>query len=225
MEFMDHFDEVIIARGYDYFTQDQVLDIEQNDTFEYRGHVAGSCKEPYEVRINVLDPRESECNCPYAKDGHMCKHMAALWMAAFPDLAEDYDYCDDYSDDWYGDREDDDYYDGYEYEATPVGSLKKSLEDGLGTMYYDELLDDYLDGLSPEELRSTLRAELILNKERTFNRYLKARYKEFIGRRGDVSELLDALNSRLILLERKDDYDWKDYSQPILSEDEKKKNK
>ena len=101
MEFMSFFDDVIIARGYDYFTQDQVLDIEQTDTYEYRGHVAGSCDKPYSVKINIVDPKESVCDCPYAKDGHMCKHMAAL-------------------------------------------------EEGLGTMFYDELLDEYLD--SPQLL-------------------------------------------------------------------------
>ena len=55
------------------------------------GLVAGSGADPYQVTINTEHPWRSKCNCPHA-DGRrvVCKHMVALYFAAFPDEAKQY---------------------------------------------------------------------------------------------------------------------------------------
>ncbi|GEM_PF-117231 len=222
--YMSYFDERIVARGYDYYSRDFVLEIEQTDTYEYKGLVEGSEDKPYSVTIKINEPLKSSCDCPYAESGNMCKHMAALWMAAFPEKAdyyEDYDDCRETNHDYYEEEREMEY--SLDKSRICNSSLTKLLNEGFGILYYDELLDDFLDNMTPEELRMILRVELMKDKKETFNKYLKHRYSEFIGNKNGASVLLDKLNSRLILLQRDNDSEWKDYSQPMLSDVEKRK--
>ncbi len=78
-------------RGYKYYTEKKVLSLYKTGEAEYAGEVAGSGPAPYQVKINTAHVRQSKCNCPHA-DGRrvICKHMVALFFAAFPDEAEDY---------------------------------------------------------------------------------------------------------------------------------------
>ena len=78
-------------RGYEYYTEKKVLSFTQTGGDEYTGQVAGNGPAPYQVKINTAHPRQSKCNCPHA-DGRrvICKHMVALFFAAFPEEAEDY---------------------------------------------------------------------------------------------------------------------------------------
>ena len=78
-------------RGYEYYRSKKVLSHSQTGGDEYTGQVAGNGLAPYQVKINIAHPRQSKCNCPYA-DGRqvICKHMVALFFAAFPEEAEDY---------------------------------------------------------------------------------------------------------------------------------------
>jgi len=78
-------------RGYEYYTGKKVLSFSQTGEDEYTGQVAGSGPAPYQVKINTAHIRQSKCNCPHA-DGRrvICKHMVALFFAAFPEEAEDY---------------------------------------------------------------------------------------------------------------------------------------
>ena len=68
-----------------------MLSLSQTGEDEYTGQVAGSGPSPYQVKINTAHIRQSKCNCPHA-DGRrvICKHMVALFFAAFPEEAEDY---------------------------------------------------------------------------------------------------------------------------------------
>lgn len=66
-------------KGYDYFLNGAVHDIEYSNN-EFKAVVSGS--EDYNVRIVFSEDDENEiidmdCTCPYACDGHTCKHMAA----------------------------------------------------------------------------------------------------------------------------------------------------
>ena len=234
MKLIDYAAERIIARGYDYYMSDQVLDIEQTDTYEYQGLVAGSGDEPYSVKINVENRQACHCSCPYAADGKVCKHMVALYLAAFPENAEDYEcyrdmdwLYDDY--DYYDDCDDcENYYDHFNasrflQSRVAIQEHDALLDVGLSTIYYDELLNEYLDTLSEYQLRELLKFELEKDRITTFVNYLKPRYKEFIRSKGDVSAFIDTLNSRLMVLSRTDDYEWKDYSQPIFRDEEKEK--
>ena len=78
-------------RGYEYYMENKVLSLSQTSDDEYTGMVAGSGSDPYQVTINTERPRRSKCNCPHA-DGRrvVCKHMVALYFAAFPDEAKQY---------------------------------------------------------------------------------------------------------------------------------------
>ena len=78
-------------RGYEYYTEKKVLSLSQTGEDEYTGEVAGNGPAPYQVKINTAHVRQSKCNCPHA-DGRrvICKHMVALFFAAFPDEAEQY---------------------------------------------------------------------------------------------------------------------------------------
>ena len=78
-------------RGYECYMGDKVLTLSQTGDDEYTGLVAGSGSDPYEVTIDTQHPRRSKCNCPHA-DGRrvVCKHMVALYFAAFPDEVKQY---------------------------------------------------------------------------------------------------------------------------------------
>lgn len=78
-------------RGYEYYTEKKVLSLSQTGEDEYTGEVAGTAPAPYQVKINTAHVRQSKCSCPHA-DGRrvICKHMVALFFAAFPDEAERY---------------------------------------------------------------------------------------------------------------------------------------
>ena len=78
-------------RGYQCYKENKVLSLSQTGYDEYTGLVAGSGADPYQVTINTEHPRRSKCNCPHA-DGRrvVCKHMVALYFAAFPDEAKQY---------------------------------------------------------------------------------------------------------------------------------------
>lgn len=78
-------------RGYEYYRDKQVLSLTQTAPDEYEGLVAGSGAEPYRVKINTAHVYRSVCNCPHA-EGHrrICKHMVALFFAAFPLEAKQY---------------------------------------------------------------------------------------------------------------------------------------
>ena len=71
------FSQKILARGKDYFRHGWVVNLEEEDGSFY-ATVAGS--EHYDVVIRTSGGHlvSMGCNCPYARDGHACKHMAAV---------------------------------------------------------------------------------------------------------------------------------------------------
>lgn len=77
-------------RGYEYFCDDKVLSVEKTDEIHYSGAVAGNSAKPYKVVIDLEHPKRSTCDCPFANGRKVCKHMVALFFAAFPDEAISY---------------------------------------------------------------------------------------------------------------------------------------
>ena len=67
----------ILERGYDYYCDDAVENMEISDNI-IRADVIGS--EDYEVEISLSNGEVTDmyCSCPYALDGRNCKHMAAV---------------------------------------------------------------------------------------------------------------------------------------------------
>lgn len=77
MEWKRFFASHILDRGYDYYCEGAVEELEISGDF-VRAEVIGS--EVYEVEISLEDGEVDEmyCSCPYAEDGRNCKHMAAV---------------------------------------------------------------------------------------------------------------------------------------------------
>lgn len=77
MEWKRFFASHILDRGYDYYCEGAVEELEISGDF-VRAEVIGS--EVYEVEISLEDGEIGEmyCSCPYAEDGKNCKHMAAV---------------------------------------------------------------------------------------------------------------------------------------------------
>lgn len=77
-------------RGYEYYCDDKVQFVTKLDETHYGGMVSGSDPEPYNVMIDLDHPKRSECDCPFADGLKVCKHMVALYFAAFPEEATQY---------------------------------------------------------------------------------------------------------------------------------------
>lgn len=77
MEWKSLFSLHILDRGYDYFCENAVEDMEVTADL-LRASVIGT--EEYEVEISLMDGEIADmyCSCPYAEDGRNCKHMAAV---------------------------------------------------------------------------------------------------------------------------------------------------
>lgn len=74
-------------RGYEYFMEDKIQFVEKIDDTHFCGAVAGSKAEPYTVTIDIEHPKRSTCDCPFANGLKVCKHMVAVYFAAFPEEA------------------------------------------------------------------------------------------------------------------------------------------
>lgn len=82
--FKEYIDKTILKRGYDYYTDGNILDTCNEGDNTYTFEVQGS--EDYQVVVQLDDNGEiiySECNCPY-DFGPICKHE----VAAYFELAE-----------------------------------------------------------------------------------------------------------------------------------------
>lgn len=78
-------------RGYEYYINKKVLCCQKIEDDKYEGQVTGSDGACYQVKINLVHPRSSQCNCLHAAGRRIvCKHMVALYFHAFPKEAEDY---------------------------------------------------------------------------------------------------------------------------------------
>ncbi len=78
-----------VWHGYDYYKNKRVESLIKYSDCDFSGVVKGTKK--YEVKINAEHPRKSSCNCPRANGKRtICKHMIALYFAAFPEEAEKY---------------------------------------------------------------------------------------------------------------------------------------
>ena len=77
-----------VWRGYDYYKDKRILKCKEINDNSYTGIVAGNGAD-YEVEIDLEHPRSSKCNCPHANGKRIvCKHMVALYFAAFPNDAK-----------------------------------------------------------------------------------------------------------------------------------------
>ena len=77
MEWKYRFEHHILDRAFDYYLEGRVRALEASD-HQVRAFVEGS--ETYEVTIELEagEPSYMSCDCPYAQEGRLCKHMAAV---------------------------------------------------------------------------------------------------------------------------------------------------
>ncbi|CAN7723908.1 SWIM zinc finger family protein [Paenibacillus sp. LjRoot153] len=69
------FDKVILARGWAYFNEGVVRDIQVEGTSIIKARVDGTKR--YKVTLDLKSFTKSGCTCPY---GYYCKHMAAVLL-------------------------------------------------------------------------------------------------------------------------------------------------
>ncbi len=74
-------------RGYEYFMDDKVQFVKKLDETHFSGAVAGNRTEPYAIIIDIDHPKRSTCDCLFANGLKICKHMVAVYFAAFPEEA------------------------------------------------------------------------------------------------------------------------------------------
>ena len=74
------FEGPILGRGKSCFRDGAVVGLHR-ETLEWRALVVGTKLYRVGVGIERGQVTALRCNCPYAKEGHRCKHMAALFYA------------------------------------------------------------------------------------------------------------------------------------------------
>ena len=169
-----------VYRGYDYYKNGNVISYIQLSDFEYEGDVQGTNKEPYHVMINTKHPKSSSCDCPFANGNTICKHMVALFFAVSPEDLKDYeDWSEnDYEDEYEEDEED--YYEDYYDEYDRYENYNRYKSDFIKPIFFDEILSNFVNNLSEENLKDILIEELKKNEEYTFNNYLKKEFKNIL---------------------------------------------
>lgn len=206
-----------ISRGYFYYCEGNVLSCEQIDSNKYEGTVKGNGKEPYHVVLDINHPKKSSCTCPHANGYVTCKHMVALYFYIFPEEAEDYqDWMEssylnsfDEDDDYYYDEDDKYEYYSYVNEEIPL--------------CYDELLENFINCLSKEELKTFVRSTLNKNRYHTFHTYLKKEYQKYMENDKNHMDLIEQLRKRISSMVKRIDYDFYNSFQEILTTEEKEK--
>lgn len=207
-----------VSRGYDYYKHNKVNNVKQLNDHEFEGYVEGSLKNPYYVKIDIEHPRKSYCDCLHANGNITCKHMTALYFELFPDEVDDYeswlnsDYDEDEEDDYY---EDDRYYDDDDYyDYREPSNFEKPL-------FFDVVLEKYVDDLNIDQLKECLLAELKNNEKRTFELYLEKNYKKYLQNSSQDFLFLDKLNKKVQELTGYYNYDYNDFDKEILNIKEK----
>ncbi|HHV75109.1 MAG TPA: hypothetical protein GXX41_10830 [Thermoanaerobacterium sp.] len=81
--FENHIDKTILNRGYDYYINDNIVEVYKRRDNEYIFQIQGS--GDYEVIVKINNDGEiiySECDCPY-DFGPICKHQVAAYFKLF----------------------------------------------------------------------------------------------------------------------------------------------
>ena len=211
-----------VYRGYDYYKEGNVISHTQLSDFEYEGEVQGTNKTPYHVIINTKNVKKSSCDCPFANGNTICKHMVALFFTISPEDLKDYeDWSEnDYEDEY--EEYDEDYYDDcYEYDR--YGNYNKYKSNFIKPIFFDELVLNFVNGLSEEQLKIILINELKKNEEYTFNNYLKGEFQKYISDKNNILAIVDKINKSFYELSHDYDYNNKDYTINLLSKNDKEK--
>ena len=77
MEWETYFQKRILDRGYEYYFDERVEDLRINSN-RIKAVVSGTDFYHVEIKLNGNQIIGMFCDCPYAQDGHNCKHMVAV---------------------------------------------------------------------------------------------------------------------------------------------------
>ncbi len=78
-------------RGYEYYLEKRVTNVEKIYDNAYSGKVLGSSKSSYITIVDIEHPRKSACSCPHANGKRIiCKHIVALYFTVNPAAAKNY---------------------------------------------------------------------------------------------------------------------------------------
>ncbi len=68
----------IVTRGFDYYEQDNVEEVEQVGDLEFSANIWGTTEYSVLIKLNpALEVVEHDCDCPYDW-GDVCKHKVAV---------------------------------------------------------------------------------------------------------------------------------------------------
>lgn len=192
-----------VERGYGYYVQKCIQSYNKIDENKYESYVKGSDEEPYYVVLDLIHPLKSTCTCPFANGNRICKHMIATYFTIFPDEADDYQSCmeSQYNDD------------KYEYDLNSYSSDVP--------FCFDEVLDNYINRLSHQELKKQLKFELMKDKEKTFYRYLQKDYEEYLKNSCNEIACIDIINERIQQLLQYTDYNYYKHKIELITKNEK----
>ncbi|MDW7693530.1 SWIM zinc finger family protein [Flammeovirgaceae bacterium SG7u.111] len=79
-DFENEVDQVILERGYAYFLEGAVEDLENTGRGNWWANVQGIDEYEVEVKTRQTQIKEWECECPY-DHGPVCKHVVAVFYA------------------------------------------------------------------------------------------------------------------------------------------------
>ncbi len=80
-----------VWRGYEYYNQNRVTNLNKVNDHVYTAIVRGSGNSKYNVSIDLEHPKKSTCDCPNASGRRViCRHKVAVYFDAFPQKAQNF---------------------------------------------------------------------------------------------------------------------------------------
>ena len=216
----------IYDRGKNYYQEGKILEMLYENDKIVKGKVEGNHQEFYNVKIDLENINNSECDCPYAKENNrICKHMIAILLKIAEETGEKYGLEKiDIENQEYDYDEDEEYdYDEYDYYNNKENNEEN--EDFIQPVFYEEIVDKYLNNMKDEDIRKILKIEFMENKKHFFYKYLFRTYKKIYDNSKDIIGIIEKVNRRFHNLIHNYDFNYKDYEEILLYKDEKKKIK
>ena len=204
MDWYTLFRQHILDRGIEYYEDGYVIDYNFLDD-EIVAQVDGT--KVYDVHV-MLDGEEvvdMYCSCPYAADGHNCKHMAAVLFKFEEMLAKiDAEREDDEIEEFSSPLED--FYQRHQREKEEVMELVSKIPEDkvrellVGFVLNDERLKNNLQIQYDFQMNSKLMLELRTEVDQIVYRHSNGGYVDWYHASEFTSELECFLNTKVMLL-------------------------
>lgn len=221
--------QISVERGYEYYKNKCVTNIERIDDNKYSGKVKGS--SIYSVVIDNIHPKKSTCTCPFANGNRICKHMVSLYFSVYETEVDDYEawmnskyansnedyYDEDYEEDYY----DDEYYDYYDEEDEEEHYFYGN-EKFEKPLFYNNIFEEFINNLSYDEMKKILEHELSKDEEYTYEKYLKDNYNKYLKKQGNNTIYINNLSKKIRIFTTiyYSEYNYKKFDDEILTKKE-----